>query len=338
MDILSQLEEAPSGRIGPAGWGRTDAGARTADGSITIVLPFTEQGSDTLAGVYEKATRNQWHIDDVDWSQELDPANPLGMHDVTIPLAATPIWDRMDEKEKSTVRQHLQAWHLSQILHGERASLLCAGKIVMTSEDPAEKLCAAMQAADEARHVKVYSRLLSKVGPEVDISPSVDRLLYNVLQDNEPGIVSLGVQILIEGLALAFFKSLSAYSSNSLVRNVIELVVRDEARHFAAGQLGLAAIHKQLSSAELAMREEYVAEACVLLDTYLFADELWEPLGLKKQECMELTRSSKVNRSMHRALFRSIVPAVRGIGLLGPRTTKAFEQLGVLDYAAFPST
>jgi hypothetical protein len=338
MDILSQLEQAPNGRIGPAGWGRTEAGARRTEAPVTIVFPFTEIGSETLGGVYEKATLNQWHIDDIDWSQELDPANPLGMHDATIPLAGTPIWDRMNDEDKSTVRQHLQAWHLSQILHSERAGLLCASKMAMSSEDPAEKMCAAMQAGDEARHIQVYSRLLSKVGPEVDISPSVDRLLYSVLQDNEPGITSLGVQILIEGLALAFFKSLSAYSSNSLVRKVLELVLRDEARHFAAGQLGLAAIHKHLSGAELARREEYVAEACVLLDTYLFADELWEPLGLKKQECMELTRSSPVNRSMHRALFRSIVPAVRGIGLLGPRTTKAFEQLGVLDYAAFPST
>ncbi len=325
-------------RIGQAAWQELPSGAHQLDARMSAVLLGPGDGSENLQSLYYKGTRSQWSINDFDWSDEFDLANPLQMHDLTIPLAHTPIWIRMDEKDRSAVRQHLQAWHVSQILHGERASMLCASKIMLASEDPAEKSCAALQAADEARHIEVYTRMLGKIGPEVTISPSLDRLLYNIIEDNEPGIVSLGLQIMVEGLALAFFKNLAAYSQNPLVRNVVELVIRDEARHFAAGQMSLGKLHQQLTEAELRRREDYVVEACNLLNDYLFADELWEPLGLPKQQCMEMTRSSPVNRSMHRALFRSIVPAVRSIGLLGPRAQRAFEQMDVLNYASFPAS
>jgi hypothetical protein len=324
--------------IGQAAWEDLPAGARQLDARMSAVLLGPSDGSENLQSLYHKGTRNQWSIDDVDWSTEFDPANPLQLHDLTIPLAHTPIWASMDEKDRSAVRQHLQAWHVSQILHGERASMLCASKIMLASEDRAEKSCAALQAADEARHIEVYTRMLAKIGPEVSISPSLDRLLYDIIEDNEPGIVSLGLQIMVEGLALAFFRNLAAYSQNPLVRKVVELVIRDEARHFAAGQMSLRKLHQQLTEAELRRREDYVVEACSLLNDYLFADELWGPLGLPKQQCMELTRSSRVNRSMHRALFRSIVPAVRSIGLLGTRAQRTFEQMDVLNYASFPST
>ncbi len=336
MQIESEVQERPPVRIGPADWSEA-AGARQVHARITISMPPREDGIASLADLYDKATHSQWRADDLDWSPEFDPDNPLDMHDGTIPLSATPLWGRLGEADKALLRRRLQAWHLSQILHGERASMLCASKIMLSSDDPAEKRCAAVQASDEARHVDVYSRLLGKVGPEVDISPSLNRLLFSVLHDNDPGITSLGMQIMIEGIALAFFKNLQAYSNNPLAREVIGLVIRDEARHFAAGQMGLARIHSQLTGAELRLRESYVIEACSLLDDYLFADELWEPLGMKKSECVELTRASPVSRSMHRSLFRNVVPAIRSIGLLGDYTRSALDRMGVLGYAAFPS-
>jgi hypothetical protein len=324
--------------IGEAAWKDLPSGARQLEAQMSAVFVGPSDSNETLQSLYHKGTRNQWSVDDFDWNVEFDPENPLQLHDLTIPLAHTPMWEGMNTKDRSAVRQSLQAWHISQILHGERASMLCASKIMLASEDQAEKNCAALQAADEARHIEVYTKVLAKIGPEVAISPSLDRLLYNIIEDNEPGVVSLGLQIMVEGLALAFFKNLAAYSQNPLVRKVVELVIRDEARHFAAGQMSLCQLHKQLTEAELRRREDYVVEACTLLNDYMFADELWEPLGLPKQQCMELTRSSRVNRSMHRALFRSIVPAVNSVGLLGPRAQRAFDQMDVLNYASFPAT
>ncbi len=295
-------------------------------------------GPDSLADVYHKAVRGQWDAErSLDWSHALLPENPLQMHDGTNPLVDTPIWARLSAREQTQVRCDLQRWHLSQILHGERASMLCAAKVMLSTTDPTVKACAAVQAVDEARHVEVYERLLAKIGPAFAVSPSLKILLDNVLSDSDEGITALGMQILVEGLALAFFKSLQRYSSDPLMRALLELVMRDEARHFAVGQMTLQQQHAHLSQAELARREEFAADACGLLHDYLFADELWPRLGLPARACAEYSRSSRVNRAMHRMLFRHLTPAIRHLGLLGPRMERRLLEIGVLDYAAFPS-
>ena len=205
-----------------------------------------------------------------------------------------------------------------------------------TPLDPAAKAAAALQAADEARHIESFSRLLDKMGLRFAVSPALDRLLFDVLERSDPTLTALGMQILIEGLALAFFKTLQLYSGEPLVKRLLALIGRDEARHFAGGQIALAEHHKQLGAAELCQREQFVIAAFRLLDDYLFADELWEPLGLPRRECAQLVRASPVTASMHRTLFRHLVPAVRAIGLLGPEAERAFMSMGVLDYAAYP--
>jgi hypothetical protein len=214
--------------------------------------------------------------------------------------------------------------------------MLCAGKVMLSASDAVLKGCAAVQAVDEARHVEVYQRLLAKVGPAYPVAPSLKILLDNVLSDSDEGITALGMQILIEGLALAFFKSLQRYSEDPLARSLLDLVMRDEARHFAVGQITLQKQHLQLTAAELARREEFAVDACGLLHDYLFADEIWAPLGLPARECAEYSRHSKVNMAMHRMLFRQLTPAIRDLGLLGPRMQRRLGEMGVLDYAAFP--
>jgi hypothetical protein len=301
------------------------------------VVPDGDGQLHSMSDLYHRATHAQWDAEaDIAWDHALNPDNPLAMPDATIPIAADPIWGRMDDRQKAELRRNLQGWHISQILHGERASLLCAGKLVLSAEDPAVKAAATMQAVDEVRHIDVYTRLVDKIGTPYPVSPSLDRLICDVLSDSDSDLAALGMQILIEGLALAFFKSLQMYSNDPLVKQLQSLVVRDEARHFAAGQLYLAHRHRALDEAELARREEFVCDAFALLDKYLYADEIWEPAGLSQRECAGLSRSSEQSAIMHRVLFRQLVPAVRAIGLLRDKTRAAFEGMGILDYANFP--
>jgi hypothetical protein len=313
---------------------------RLIETQITIAVPeFLDDGAPTVINdLYRKATRNQWDVlDDVDWSPDVDINNPLQMPDGTNPLASTPLWKKLSDAQKIEVRQSLQGWHLSQILHGERASLLCAGKLMLSSVEPDIKYCASLQATDEARHIEAFTLLLNRFHTQFPVSPSLKSLLDSVLEDPDPGITALGMQILVEGLALAFFKSLQVYSNDTVTKSLLALVVRDEARHFAFGQKLLKEQHAHLSQAELNRREEFVVESCRLLDNYLFADEIWGPLGLPEKDCADYARSSPVNAAMHRMLFRHLVPAIRGLGLLGPEATRYFELGGMLDYAAYPA-
>ncbi len=322
-----------------ADWQSDSDNARWVRTSLRIAIPgATAPQIESLGDLYIKAVHNQWDANsDLDWGHALNPENPLQMPDATLPIAMTPMWTALGDNAKADVRRHMQGWHISQILHGERASMLCAGKLLLSADDPSVKACAAIQAVDEVRHVEVYAKLLDKVGVGYPVSPSLDRLLFNVLEDPDPNITALGMQILIEGLALAFFKSLQLYSRDPLVKTLLSLVTRDEARHFACGRIALAKHHRELNAAELREREEFVVQAFFLLNDYLFADELWEPLGLPVKECAELARTSPVSAVMHRTLFRQLVPTVRTIGLLGSEARRAFTSLGVIEYSEFPA-
>ena len=90
-----------------------------------------DDGRESLLKLYRKGKRQQWDADTrIDWSQDLDPENPAGMPDEMIPIYGSPVWDRLDAKERTRVRHHFQAWQLSQFLHGEQGALVCTAKIV----------------------------------------------------------------------------------------------------------------------------------------------------------------------------------------------------------------
>jgi P-aminobenzoate N-oxygenase AurF len=327
------VEKQRLDRGGPAGG--------DVDTSICIHIPGNRaaEGMAALWHLYRKGANAQWdETTAIDWNHRLDEHNPLSMPDRTLPLFGSEIWNRMSEEQRSLLRRQIQGWQISQILYGERASQLCAGKIMLASNDPAEKACAAMQAADEVRHIEVYAKLLEKIGAAFPAAPSLDRLLYDVLWDPDPGMTAIGMQILVEGLALAFFRILQLCTGDPMVKALLTLVLRDEARHFAGGQIALAEQCKQLTGAQLKRREEFVVQAVMLLNDYLLAEDLWDQIGLPRRECAEIVRSSGVTQSIRLTLFRQLVPAVRSIGLLGKNAERAFTEIGVLGYARFPGS
>jgi len=295
-------------------------------------------GDPVLGKIYTNAKTQQWDAAaDLDWTHQLDPDNPLRMPDGTVVIYGTDMWRAMAEAQRADVRKHIQSWQLSQILHSEHASLMCAAKIAQAEPNLAVKYCVALQVADEARHIEAYSRLLREKLPYTyPISASLDRLLTQIIGAPEYDLAALGMQILVEGMALAFFRGIQAYSGDAFIKKLQGLVLRDEARHFAIGRIVLGEIYRQLSAPELARREQFLAEACHLLYEHLCADEIWEPIGLPRKQCAELVRGSAVTANLQRTLFRQIVPAVRDIGLLGPHVRKFFESIDVLDYAEFP--
>lgn len=288
----------------------------------------------TLLSLYHKAKRNQWDANtDIDWSYELNEDNPLAMPDGTIAIYGSSTWDKMSEKNRADLRNHVQGWNISQILHGEQGALFCASRIAQSEPDMVIKYCNAAQVMDEARHIEVYSRLMSKMKNNYPISGALYKLLEQIMGESRHDFASLGMQILIEGLALTFFKNVQAYSNDPFVKNMQALVLRDEARHFATGQVALSGFYPQLMEHERREREEFVVEACHTLLEHLFGEDIWTPMGIPRSECRELVRASQINQSMQRSVFRHLVPAVSGIGLMGREAIRFFDNIGVMSYA-----
>ncbi|HET7340169.1 MAG TPA: ferritin-like domain-containing protein [Methylomirabilota bacterium] len=294
-----------------------------------------EDGRDSLLRLYEKGKERQWNGNTrIDWSLDLDPENPQELPDEQISIFGSDIWSRMTRAERATLRRHLQAQQLSQFLHGEQGALLCAAKIVQQVPSMDAKFYAATQVVDEARHVEVYARLLhQKFELAYPITPTLKSLLDNVLTDARWDMTYLGMQVLIEGLALAAFASIRDHAKNALAAAVNAYVMEDEARHVAFGRIALRDYYPQLSDAERDEREEFAVEACYLMRDRFLSIEVWETLGLPVEECAQLVRQSERMKLFRTRLFTRIVPTIKDIGLWGPRIRKAYADMGVLDYA-----
>jgi hypothetical protein len=293
-----------------------------------------EDGRQSLLSLYEKGKTRQWNAAErIDWSQELDPENPEQLPDEAMPIFGSGPYLRMTEKERVTARTHFQAWQLSQFMHGEQGALVCTAKIVQQVPSIDAKFYAATQVIDEARHVEAYSRLLhEKFQLAYPITPTLKTLLENVLSDSRWDMTYLGMQVLIEGLALASFALIRDQAQNPLAAAVNAYVMQDEARHVAFGRLALRDFYPQLTQAERDEREEFAVEACYAMRDRFQAEEVWGALGLPVDECAAYMKESELMRIYRTALFTRIVPTMKDIGLWGDKIRRAYSQMGILGF------
>lgn len=293
-----------------------------------------QDGREDLLNLYEKGKIKQWNASErIDWSQELDPENPEQMPDEAMPIFGSPPYLRMTGKERVEARTHFQAWQLSQFLHGEQGALICTAKIVQQVPSIDAKFYGATQVVDEARHVEAYSRLLhEKFQQAYPITPTLKSLLEDVLNDSRWDMTYLGMQVLIEGLALAAFASIRDQAQNPLAASVNAYVMQDEARHVAFGRLSLRDYYPQLTQSERDEREEFAVEACYAMRDRFMAEEVWERLGLPVDECAQWMNESGFMQDYRSNLFTRIVPMMKDIGLWGPKIRKAYEQMGIIGY------
>jgi para-aminobenzoate N-oxygenase AurF len=294
-----------------------------------------DDGRAELLALYDKGKRQQWNaVERVDWSRELDAENPMQLPDETITLFGSDIWDRLAPKEVVAFRRHAQAWQISQFLHGEQGALICAAKIVQQVQNIDAKFYAATQVIDEARHVEAYSRLLhDKFDMVFSMNKSLQTLIKDVIEHKDWDFTYLGMQVVIEGLALASFQSIRDKAQNPLAMQVNAYVMQDEARHVAFGRLALRDYYPQLSESERDRREEFLVEACYLMRDRMDPSEVWEAVGLDVRACRAVHEAALGTLKFRSRLFSRIVPTVKDIGLWGARVRKAFEDLGVMQFA-----
>jgi hypothetical protein len=306
------------------------------DGATDLLFNWEyDDGSAPLLELYEKGKQQQWDASTrLDWSLELNPENPMELKDEAISIYGTDHWNKMNEKERSWLRLHLQANSISQFMHGEQGALIASAKIVGTVPDMNAKFYAATQVMDEARHVEAYKRLLhEKFKVAYPINKALQTLLEQTLTDRRWDMTYLGMQVLIEGLALAAFQSIRDKAGNTLAGAVNAYVMQDEARHVSFGRLALREYYPHLSEAERDEREEFLVEALYFMRDRFNQSEVWERLGLPAKVLDDIHYNSKQMQSFRGRLFSRVVPTVKDIGLWGPRVQKAFTEMGVMDYA-----
>jgi len=296
-----------------------------------------------LLNLYEKGKRLQWNAStDIDWSISVDPEQ---FPDFLPPEAVNAVLnppEHLEVKELVRMRVHQLGWMLSQFLHGEQGALLATAQIVNTVPWAEAKFYASSQVADEARHVEVYRRYLTEKLPYAyPVNPHLHTLLDQIIREPRWDMTYLGMQIMIEGLALAAFGFQYQTSPDPLLKQITRYVMADEARHVAFGVLSLQEACKDLTAREIRERQEFCYEAAVKMRDRFLGQEVWERAGLPVRECCEVMLTSPLQREFRKVLFSKIVPNLKKLGLLdaGDGWLRArFGELGVLQFEDWEDT
>jgi hypothetical protein len=294
-----------------------------------------DNGRTRLLDLYQRGKDKQWDAAKrIDWDLPVNPSNVMEQTDEFNPIYGSRQWDKLNQAQRDELGMQQSSWLFSQFLLGEQGALTVAARIVETVPDMDSKFYSATQTMDEARHVELFSRFIrEKIGVYYPINDDLATLLSQALSDSRWDFPYLGMQVLIEGLALAAFGVHRDMSNNPLVTQLLAYVMQDEARHVAFGRLALREYYADLTEPERAEREEFLIEGCYLMNSRFRAQEVWERLDFDVAECMEFTDRSPVQQAFRSLLFTRIVPCVRDIGLWGPQVRAAFTDLGVISAA-----
>ena len=287
-----------------------------------------------LRNLYEKSKTSMWNArTDLPWHLDVDP-EAANTPDAWVPIYGTPLWNKLDKKkELPKLRQMLSSYTLSNFLHGEQGALLAASQLVSSVHDTDAKFYAATQAMDEARHVEAYDRYLrEKVCMTFPITPYLHKLLDNILAESRWDLKYLGMQIMVEGLALAAFGTIIQTSVEPLLVQLVKYIMGDEARHVAFGVLSLRGYYDHMPASELADREDFIVESSRLMNDRFLFREVWECMGMPVAEAIAYTRASEGQQMFRKLLFSKIVPNIKKLGLLTPRVRAGFTELDVIHF------
>jgi hypothetical protein len=331
----------------------TDTESRFHDVGAEVDTRFTwdyERSRPKLGKLYEKAKGSQWNANDLAWDTDVDQEEVVKANAVMagatglapmMDLAGTP-FARWGDREWIEFGVQSQNWTLSQFLHGEQGALVCTARIVETVPWIDAKYYASTQVMDEARHVEVFSRYLDeKLSGHYPINAHLRLLLDDIIADNRWDMTYLGMQIMVEGLALAAFGFISQMTTEPLLKQLLKNVMADEARHVAFGVLSLQEFYNQLTAAEIRERQEFAFEAAVRMRDRFLQQEVWERMGVDVGEAVKVLLQTPERDMFQAMLFSKIVPNCRKLGLLDAADgwlRRRFTELGVIQFEHWEDT
>lgn len=292
-----------------------------------------------LARLFDAAKSSQWHADrDLDWSTSVDPLAPAP---ALLPMAFLPTstlasFQALPFAQQAEQRRGITAWLMSQFLHGEQGALFAACQVTEAVPWLDGKLYGSTQVMDEGRHVEVFHRYLTqKLEKRYEINDNLYVVIDALMRDARWDMKFLGMQIMIEGLALGAFGMLQQQTREPLLKRLLTYVITDEARHVHYGVLALSEYLAQLTEKERQEREDWAFEVSLFLRNRFFAHEFYDEYyghQLSRRAWDELVLSSEMMGLFRRTMFKRVVPNLRRIGLLSERIRPRYAALGLLEF------
>ncbi|MEY2460646.1 MAG: hypothetical protein QOG30_2476 [Acidimicrobiaceae bacterium] len=320
----------------------TDPGPHAVPTTTNAMLTWDyERTNGPLVRLCERAKQLQWDAADLPWEIDVDQERDAVTSVLTngfatsFDRAGTP-FEHWGKSDWTLLGIEAQNWMLSQFLHGEQGALLCTAKLAFAVPSIDAKHYAATQAVDEARHVEVFARYLDeKLSGHYPINTHLGALLDDIISDARWDVTFLGMQVLVEGLALAAFGAIRVLAHEPLLEELLRRVMADEARHVAFGVVSLAQHYDELTSAELRDRQEFTYQAIVRMQDRFLMQEVWERFGIDAEDGARLMRSTPEYAMFQHMLFSRIVPNCRKLGLLDASDgwlRQRFTEVGIVAF------
>ncbi|MFZ5440388.1 MAG: ferritin-like domain-containing protein [Myxococcota bacterium] len=292
-----------------------------------------------LARLFDAAKDSQWHAQkDLDWSQPVDPLSaevPLLPWEF-LPVYGLPSFEQASAKERAEQRRGITAWLLSQFLHGEQGALFAACQVTEAVPWLDGKLYGSTQVVDEGRHVEVFHAYLTqKLEKKYEVNDNLYVVIDALMSDSRWDMKFLGMQIMIEGLALGAFGMIQQKTREPLLKKMLTYVITDEARHVHYGVLALSEYLAQLTEKERREREDWAFEVSLFLRNRFFAHEFYDEFyghAMTRKEWEAVVLRSEMMALFRRTMFKRVVPNLKRIGLLSERIRPKYAELGLLEY------
>ena len=300
--------------------------------------------NEAMRALYEKAKKLQWNGSmDLPWSTSVDPLNP------EVPLIGRDFvdWNQLasyglhfNPKERNEFLWKVCTWMLSQFLHGEQGALMASAQVTEATPIFDGKFYGATQVMDEARHVEVFVRYLDeKMNHRYNINDNLFSIIDGLMTDSRWDMKFLGMQILVEGLALGAFSTLYKMTSEPLLKELLRRVIQDEARHVHFGLLSLKPLYTGgLTEKERQEREDWAFEVVVLMRNRFLAHELYEEgfaHRLSRHQWNHFMDEMPGMSLFRKVMFQRLAPNLRSIGLLTPRIMPQYERMGLGEFVTF---
>jgi hypothetical protein len=288
----------------------------------------------------EAAKTSQWNATiDLDWTRSVDPFDhdkPL-VPDSFHPASVLPTWSKLSQKERALQRHALLSWLLSQFLHGEQGALFAAAQVIQAVPWMDAKLFGSTQVVDEGRHVEVFHTYLTqKLEKLYEVNDNLYVIIDALMTDSRWDMKFLGMQIMIEGLALGAFSTIRQLTGEPLLKEVLRYVITDEARHVHYGVLALQEFYsKELTSRECRDREDWAFEMTLLLRNRFLMHEFYDEFyahQMSRSNWDKMVVESGLMMFFRRTMFKRIIPNLKRIGLLSDRVRPRYDKLGLLNY------
>lgn len=288
-----------------------------------------------LRRLYEKGKAGQWNAQtDLDW------AIPVSNDDWTLSVEASVLANVVkltggNEAAQKAAMFDEVGYQISQLLHGEQAALQLCGQLTNVCQSMDQKLYAASQVIDEARHIEVFAKFMQeKIGTIHPIGANLKTLLDILLKTEGMQKKVLGMQTLFEGMAVGIMDMMRRESKNELLSTMLHRVEQDEARHAAFGVLNMRRIVSDATPDEMAEMEDWSFE---LLDA-LNANQQLEMLrlfapkyGFDPESVVAVTTQLPNFAELNSPPYmHTVAPNLRNLGLITERTESKWLEHGMI--------